>query len=62
MSELDATNRAAIEKVTKAVKSLREAADELRDAPERRWFNILSEKQSELILLIKEMEKDLLTQ
>lgn len=53
-------NRVTIEKVEKAVKSLREAAQETRDAADWKWHNILTEKQSELILLLKEMEKDLM--
>lgn len=58
--KMKSINRDAIEKVEKAIGSLRAAANDIRDASDWKWYNVLTEKQSELIFLVKEMEKDLM--
>ena len=51
-------DEAVIKHVEKAIKNLRDAAMETRDVEDWKWRNILEEKQSDLIRLIKEMEQD----
>jgi len=51
-------NEAVIKHIEEAIKDLRNAAIETKNVKDWKWRNILEEKQSDLIRLIKEMEQD----
>jgi hypothetical protein len=52
-------NETSIKKIEEALRCINEAANELRDAADWKWHNFLMEKKDELLLVLKEMEKDL---